>query len=542
MAENSNTDPRGDEEVSGQVKPEDLPPESVTEGILLETPAADVTSGPAGPVNEQVENITKMDRRAVERGFAWTAFFSIFSKVLFPLAGLYVSRHLGPAIMGISGMLLQIISLSEVLRDAGLSQSYMVEHNLDRKRLGSYMSMSLLMGIIPAVLLVAFTPFMADFFRTPELLYALPIVAGLVLLNSATTIPAAKMLKEGRIKEQGMIGVIASGIALATCIVMVRLGYGFVSIMTQIVVASVIANTVMFLRSPVTVFHWSRAAFAENFRRSGALLAANGINNLFLQADLFVIARMIDKTATGLYNTAQNVAYKPADLISFPLAKVLMVAFGQSTKDLDKLATNFTRAITAVVLFVTPIYLVIGFCSDAIIWLLYADKFVGAITTMSILSIYLGVRTLGNVAGHALVPAGKHAWTLYPWILAVAVTIAGLFLTYRPTHPHYSLETIVWCFTAGALCVYIIIVGVAFHFLRPKGPEVGRLKKSIWATLATGVLIGVIHYLPIGMYERFGLTVAIAPVFHFILIGMLFDGKWNTYLNRRGPKQLLRKL
>jgi O-antigen/teichoic acid export membrane protein len=161
---------------------------------------------------------------------------------------------------------------------------------------------------------------------------------------------------------------------------------------------------------------------------------------------------------------------------------------------------------------------------------------------MSILSIYLGVRTLGNVAGHALVPAGKHAWTLYPWLIAVAVTVAGLFLTYRPTHPHYSLETIVWCFTAGALCVYIIIVGVAFHFLRPKGPAVQRLKKSIGATLATGVLIGVIHFLPFSMYGRLGLTLAVAPVFHFALIGILFDGKWNTYLNRGGPKQLLRML
>jgi O-antigen/teichoic acid export membrane protein len=542
MAEDSTDHPSGDESLPHTVKPGDEPIEPVTEGILLETPSSDVNVGVPMPANENVENISKMDRRAVERGFAWTAFFSIFSKVLFPLFGLYISRHLGPGPVGIGGMLIQIIAISEVLRDAGLSQTYMVDHEIDKKKLGSYMAMALMTGFVPAIILLALTPTLTRFFETPELAYALPLVAFVVLMNSATTIPAAKMLKEGRMKEQGLIGVIAGGVALATCIVMVRMGIGFPAIMTQIIVAPIIANAVIFWRSPVTSLHWSWDATKETFRKSGSLLLANGINNLFLQADLFVITKFINTNASGLYNTAQNIAYKPADLISFPLAKVLMVAFGQNTKDLPKLAVNYTRAITAVLIFVTPIYIAIGFCSDAIIWLLYADKFVGSIPVMSILSVYLAARTLGNVAGHALVPAGKHAWTLYPWLLAIAVTLGGLWYFYSPKWPHMPLETIVWCFTAGALCVYILIVFVAFYFLKPQGEAVQRLKKALGTTAATGLLILAIHLLPISMYWRLGMTLTIAPIFHFALVGTLFEGSWKAYLHRGGPKQLLRSL
>lgn len=508
---------------------------------MLETPGADVNTGTPGPVTE-AENIARMDRRDVMRGFAWTSFFSIFSKVLFPLAGLYVSRTLGPGPLGIAGMLIQIIAISEVLRDAGLTQTYMVDHHVDRKKLGTYMAMALVMGLIPSVVLVVFAPQLASFFRAPELAYSVPIVAGIVMMNAVCTIPGAKMLKEGRIKEQGMIGVIAGGIALATCIVLVRLGYGFNAILAQIVIAPVISSTWIFLKSPVTTLYWNGRAMLATFRKSGALLLANGLNNLFLQADLFVIARYIDQTATGLYNTAQNIAYKPADLISFPLAKVLMVAFGQTSNDLERLARNFARAITAVILLVTPIYIVIGFCSEAIIWLLFAEKFVGAIPTLSILSIYLASRTLGNVAGHALVPAGRHPWTLYPWVLALAVTAGSLVYFYRPSWPHYELETIVWCFTAGALSVYLPIVWVTFHFLKPKPPEMARMWRGVGTTLATGTLVFLIQQLPLGMYVRLAITLVLAPIFHFALIGMLFEGNWRAYLHRRGPRELLKTI
>lgn len=542
MAEDSTTDPGSDESVPGPVSPEDLQIEPVTEGILLETPDKDINVGVPSPATEQVENITRMDRRAVEKGFAWTAFFSLFSKVLFPILGLYVSRHLGPGPMGIGGMLMQIIAISEVLRDAGLAQTYMVDHQMDRSKMGSYMAMALVMGLLPAILLFALTPTLANVFATPELLYALPIVGGIVLMNSITTMPAAKMLKEGRIKEQGMISVIAGGIALATCIIMVRLGYGFNAILTQIVVAPVIANTAIFLRSPVTVLHWDLSAFKDTFKRSGTLLAANGLNNLFLQTDIMLIVKYSGQAAAGLYSVALNVAYKPADIISFPLAKVLMVAFGQTSKDHDKLATNFVRAITAVVLFVTPIYITISVMSEPVVLLLFGEKYRGSIPVLSILCLYLGVRTLGNVAGHALVPAGKHAWTLYPWLIALAVTGASLIFIYRPEVPHMDLNGIVWCFTAGALCVYILIVAMTFRFLRPTGEPVRQLWLAVGTTLATGVLIVGIHFLPLSMYVRLGITLAVAPIFHFIVTGMLFDRNWKAYLHKGGPKQLLRSL
>lgn len=540
MGENGTTDPRGDpERPPDPIEPEDITP--ATEGLLLETPAADVNAGAPSPATES-ENIARMDRRDVMRGFAWTSFFSIFSKVLFPLAGLYVSRTLGPGPLGIAGMLIQIIAISEVLRDAGLTQTYMVDHQVDRKKLGTFMAMALVTGLIPSLALVVFAPQLAAFFRAPELGYSLPLVAGIVMMSAVCTIPGAKMLKEGRLKEIGMIGVIAGGIALATCIVMVRLGHGFNAILAQIVIAPVISNTWIFLRSPVTTLHWSWPAMKATFRKSAALLLANGLNNLFLQADLFVIARYINNTATGLYNTAQNIAYKPADLISFPLAKVLMVAFGQTSNDMEKLARNFTRALTAVILLVTPIYIVIGFCSEAIIWLLYAEKFVGAISTMSILSLYLGARTLGNVAGHALVPAGKHAWTLYPWILALSLTTGLLYLFYRPTWPHYSLETIVWCFTAGALSVYIPTCWAAFYFLQPKAREMSRMWRAVGTTLATGTFVFLIQQLPVGMYVRLGVTLVAAPILHFALIGTLLEGNWRAYLHRRGPRELLKSI
>lgn len=459
-----------------------------------------------------------MDRTAVAKGFAWTAAFSLVAKIVFPLAGIVlVARKLGPEVTGIIGLMQQTIAIADVIRDAGLTQSYLAEGNLSREKEASYGGLSLIMGIIPTVLMLALTVPMANFFGRPELLYGIPFTALCMLMSTIGTIPNARFLRKGELRRQGLMSVIANGIALTVTIVMVRMGVGFPALVTQMVLGGALYLAFLLRVEPLPGFRVGRGAMIDVFRRSRALFGASLLNNLFLMSDIFVIQRMVGSKAAGLYNSAQNVGYKPADLISFPLSRTLMVAFSQATGDIPKLSRAYYRSLAAIVLLVIPIYVFLGLGSDTILRTLYGEKFLGSIPVLSALCVYLGIRTLGNVSGNALVPAGRHTWTLYPWILALVVTGSGLaWVSRAPT-----LMGIVWAYVAGSVVVYGAILGLAIYFVPGDREQYGRVLRALGVTSVTSLVLFGCFQLPLPHDGRFAVAGALGLLVHSALVGWL---------------------
>lgn len=459
-----------------------------------------------------------MDRTAVAKGFAWTALFSLVGKIVFPLAGiLLIARKLGPGVTGVVGLMQTTLMIADVIRDAGLTQSYLVEKTLDRAKEASYGGLALITGLLPTAVLLALTVPMARYFEQPALLYAIPWTAACLLMSTLMTIPNARLLRKGEIRVQGLLNVVANGVALLVAAVLVRgFGLGVPALVAQMVVGGFVNLLLTLRREPLPGIRIEWASLVDVFRRSRALLGANLLNNLFLFTDILFIQRLAGTQAVGLYNSAQNIAYKPADLISFPLSRTLSVAFSQSSGDLPKLARAYYRSVAAIVLFVIPIYVFIGLGSDTIVRLLYGPKYLGAIPVLSALSIYLAFRTLGNISGNALVPAGRHAWTLYPWFAALAATGAGLW--YVSKSP--SLMGVVWSYVAGSVVVYGLIFLLTLWFVRGDRGLYLRVGRAAATTAATSLVILACFQVPVVGWLRFLLAGALGLLVHLVAIGL----------------------
>jgi len=243
---------------------------------------------------------------------------------------------------------------------------------------------------------------------------------------------------------------------------------------------------------------------------------------------------MVGTVTAGVYNATQVIAYKPADLILFPMIKTVMVAFGRSSGDPVKLSDSYWRVLTAVVLLIAPLYAFIATNADGIIMLLLARQFAGGIPILEVLSLYLVCRTIGSTSGVALVPAGKHYWTFYPWVLALAVTISGVWM--NATHP--TTMGIVWSFTAGAVVVYSTIFMIAIYFIRPSERMTTRFLKALVITAGTSLIALAIHLSPLQMYARLFISLAFLPIIQLALSGYVFERDWRIYLSYSGVKKL----
>ncbi len=511
-----------------------------------------------------------LDKRSASKAVAWTMVYAVIAKLIFPFAGIYITGVLGKEQVGIFMLILTIVNFSEVIRDAGLTQTYLAEPHMELRREGAYFGVAILSGLVPAALLFYFSGAFATFFKIPELVWALKMVAGVMVINGLSTISRAKMLKDGHIKLSGLLDVIGGGIGLAIAIVLVYSGAGFIALLLNFVFVAVYGLVVNWIRYPIRSVSFTIEAFRLVGQKSLAVLAANGINNLFLFADHTVINQFAGTGSNGLFGVATNLAYKPMDLFIFPLTRTLMVAFSQSTVDLTRLARVYARSIVVAIMLVLPIYAFLALYAEPILVLLWKDEFRESIPVLQAMSLYIGCRVFGNISGHVLIPAGKHFQTLYAWILAAVVTTVLIFYVVKlpvanPTddlllpissttwvpyelirsgnYPNPALlMPIVWSFVIGAVVVYGTILAIGIRTCPPAKPERHRLWLAICILASSSAVMVGIRLLPIPMIYQLITAMIAGPFVHLMLIGTILEKKPFRYINRSGPKSLWSEL
>lgn len=369
-----------------------------------------------------------MDRKAFGQGLFWTVTVNLINKAIFPLVFIVISRVLGPGPLGAFAVLSTIVQVSEIFRDAGITQTFLADQELDEKKEGAYATFAILMALVPGLILFFGRHWFAEALNMPELQVGLIVAAIALVFNGFATLPRAKLMREARMKELALIDFVSGGTGILLTLALVFAGFAFWALVIQLVYCSAFTMVLSRVKAPAAKPVWESHLIVRTFRRSAALLGGNAINNLFLMSDVFVIRKFLNGDALiGLFQQGKSIAYKPADFVTFPLTRMLIVAFSQAASDKEKLSRAFAKSIAATLLFVTPVYLFAGIAAGPIVYLLLGPEFAGSAAVLSIMSIFLGCRTLGTIAGTAIVSVGKAKFTLIAQLIGLIPTVAILY-------------------------------------------------------------------------------------------------------------------
>ena len=234
-----------------------------------------------------------MNKAAVASGTAWTSLATLVAKLVFPLVGLYVTRTLGPDINGQFALLTLLVGLADVIRDGGLTQTYLVEKAPTEADERQYNAAALLTGLVPALLILDATRWAPAFFGAPFLSYALPFTALAVACQTLTTMPNARLLRAGRFRESAILNLSVGAGSLFLCVLLVRMGAGVNALLTQLVTGPVVGAIALRLLVPSYGYAFARGPIVARLRRSGILIVTNLVNNVFIMSDVFVIQRAL---------------------------------------------------------------------------------------------------------------------------------------------------------------------------------------------------------------------------------------------------------
>ncbi len=475
-----------------------------------------------------------MDKKAVAKGFAWNVAFSVPAKLIFPIIGIVISRKVGTDALGVFFVIQALFMFVELLRDGGLGLTYIGDQNMTPEREATYAGTAVMSAFLFSVGLLIASPFLATFNRAPEMNSALLYIAFAVAIGGFITIPVNRLQRDAKFREAGFADFVATGVGYVVALTLALLHFGLMSLIIQLLVR-VMLYTVLVIR-------WSGFVVPRFHVKDGLAIARQSAANLFSNLAYFVytsfdyllITRVFGKQVNGAYGTAFGFASKPVELVTGPLGRTMLIAFSRASQEPDKQRLLVVRTLGAVALFVFPLYAIIGaFGHELILWL-YGKEFALGGGLLCILSLYLGSRAIGSLAGTALVSSGNARWNALSWIPGYAIVIAVVVFVRDP-----KVEQYVWALTLGAIAVYATNVLAVIVRLKLNREQLGMLGgRAVAALPSIGIIVGT-RLLPLPAWLQLTLATVVGGLVQVMMVGYMLAQEPLLAARKGGLRRLL---
>lgn len=324
-------------------------------------------------------------------GIIWTFAHQFGSQIISFVVSLILARLLLPSDFGTIAVFGVLMGVGGVLIDSGLTNSLIRAQQIDDADLSTVFYFNLFVSILLYLLIVAIAPWVAIFFKMPELTKIIRIYAIILTIGAFAAIQRTLLTKKMDFKTQlkiqipSMIGGGASGILFALS------GFGVWSLVYMSIVQSTLSSSQFWYYSkwrPKRIFDKEKFKFHFNFGYKLALSSL--IDILFQNIYTIVIGKIFNATQLGFYNKANSLQQLPVTSITRPLNRVTYPLFAQIQNDDERLRSVYRRLMKTVVFVTAPLLTVMGVLGEPMFRFLFTEKWLPAVPYFQILCI-LGI-------------------------------------------------------------------------------------------------------------------------------------------------------
>ncbi len=471
------------------------------------------------------------------RGFGWNLLFNLVTKLATPIVGVLVARELGPETMGAYMVLVTVMTFADLFREAGIARVYLNEPEMSDSRERGYAGLSALLGLVLGILLAAASWPLARLFGAPQLVGGLLFGAAAMGLNGLSTIPQAKLLREGRLKEVGLAETLGSVLSSLYALVGVLGGLGFFALASQLLVRSLIFLAATYRMAPCCYTKGEPGLFRKISRVSGSLTGVNLLWVAFSVGDQAIAGKMLGLAAAGLYGTGKLIV-TTADVIAKPLQQTVTVAFAHRVNDPELIARTLHKSLLAFLLAIAPIYSAVALLADPIVLSILGAKYAGTVEVLPALCLYGAVVYIGSFAGNALLMIGKQNIALYGWVAIMSI-LAVVLTFFWGNLPLLALS---WIFAGALTLVNANTFTFALRYFPPSRKTVIQAAKAVCCLLLTTLAAALIASIQVSDTAKLSIAILVLPTIHLLILGTLLTKKASGMLSTAGVKDLWQSL
>ncbi|HEX5126677.1 MAG TPA: lipopolysaccharide biosynthesis protein [Rhodocyclaceae bacterium] len=409
------------------------------------------------------------------------------------VSSVIIARLLSPKEVGIFSISAALITIAHTLRDFGLGDYIIQERELTAEKVASAFTITLLIGVSLALVLIGAAPFAASIYKEDGLRRVLQVLAFNFALLPFASIGFAMLTRDIRFDAIFMIQT-ASGIT--QCIVSVWLawrGHSYMSLAWGSLANNIC--TLLMLRM------LARSEFPMRLRFKGlrdvgrfgiTSASANLINEMGRNAHEFVIGYTLGFAAVGLLNKASGLLDTFHLAITQAASRVLLPIFSSRHHADSGVIDDYCRTAQIYTALAWPFFGLCAILAHPIIALLFGAKWMESAPLVQISAMAASVYATYCFAPHVLTATGNVGYKLRANAIGVPVQVAMMaaasLVSLKAVATMGVVATTMWFF----LYAYLLKRSIGFSmgsFLR------GFRNSGIVSLLTLGIAGVVDHYL-----------------------------------------------
>lgn len=340
-----------------------------------------------------------------------------------------LSRLMTPDQFGFAMMAVVVVEVTQAMTDLQVTSALIRMPRIDRPKLDTAFTLSVLRGVVAALFLVAAADPIAGFFDQPGLAVVIQALAAVPLLDGLRSPAFAHFARELDYRQEFRVVGIAK---VATLIVTVGIAAATGSFWALVV--GTILNTAV-----ITGLTYRASPYRPRFRLDGWrefigfggwLSLAGLINGLAARTSSLIVGSSFSPAVFGRFNLGVQMASMATNQIGEALKRALFSGFSRSERTPQDQRGAYERAQLVILAVALPLGILLSACAREIVVLSAGPRWIEASQVLRICAIPMALGLLA--AGvEALLTANAHTRSIFVrnlvnFAVLVAMLWAGL--------------------------------------------------------------------------------------------------------------------
>ncbi len=316
----------------------------------------------------------------------WNGVDKFFFQFVALIVGIITARFLSPQDFGFMGALAVFTMLSNILVESGFTSALIRRDGNTDNDYSAIFFVNILIAVVIYLILFFSAPYIALFFRMPELCSLSRFLFLSIIINSfgiVQNIILSKSLSFKVISLADLTSALVSGVAT---VLMVMNGFGYWALAWQILLQNIVRVAFLWAASSWRVsFHPSFGVIKEVFSFSSFMLFSSFINTVVKNIYSVIIGRLFNPAMLGFYSQANKYQQIPSTVIQSTISGVAYPVLSNLKDDEARQLMYLRKIVRIAACVIFPVMFGLAALMAPLVSILLTDKWLPAVPYFQIM-------------------------------------------------------------------------------------------------------------------------------------------------------------
>lgn len=330
----------------------------------------------------------KIDRGTTVSSFVWKLLERFFSQGISLVVQIVLARILLPEDFGSLAIIVAIINYAAIFVQSGVTTAIVQKKHINDRDVSSVFIVSVAIAAVMYIGLFVASPFIADFYRLPELNWALRVLALNLFLHGINSVQTALLSRKMCFKKLFFRSMLSVPISGAVGIVMAHLGFGVWALVSHHLTNMLVIVLFMSLDKDARFklsFSWE--SVKEIYSFCWKIMLTSMIAGFHDTLRTTVIGKKYHTEDLAYYDKAYTYSSYVTLIVNTSISSVLLPVFSRQQDDVNQLRSMARRAAKLSSFVMFPVLLGVAATADPLVRLLLTDKWAASIPFLMLFCI-----------------------------------------------------------------------------------------------------------------------------------------------------------